>query len=437
MEPSQAAEWSRRSWVESANDAACGFPLQSLPYCIFAAEAGQARVGVGIGDFLLDLRQCGASGLFGGLSAKIQAACAAHTLNPLMACGIDSHAALRCRLMDLLDAGADKSTQDECRAAFTLRSAATLLKPVDSANYTDFYASIHHATRVGKLFRTEQPLLPNYKFVPIGYHGRASSLVVSGTAVRRPRGQTRPDATGIPGFGPTRFLDYEVEVGMYVGAGNLLGEPIPVRDAPEHIFGLSLVNDWSARDIQSWEYQPLGPFLAKSFATSVSPWVVPMAALAPFRVPATPRLPGDPAPLPHLYDAQDQATGAIDLTVEALLLTPAMRAAGLEPHRLSRANLRELYWTPAQLVAHHTSNGCNLLPGDLLATGTLSGPAEDSSGCLLELTANGSRPVTLPNGESRASLQDGDEVVLRGWCQREGFPQVSLGECRGVVEAAD
>lgn len=436
MDESQAAEWSRRSWVESADDAACGFPLQSLPYCIFAAEDGKAQVGVGIGSFVLDLKDCAASGLFGALPAGIQAACGAQTLNPLMACGKTAHADLRSRLMDLLDAGADTPTQEACRAALTPRSDATLRKPVDAANYTDFYASIHHATRVGRLFRPDQPLLPNYKFVPIGYHGRASSLVVSGSAVRRPRGQASPDVTGVPGFGPTRFLDYEIEVGMYIAAGNSLGEPIPVGSAGEHIFGLSLVNDWSARDIQAWEYQPLGPFLAKSFATSVSPWVVPMAALAPFRVPATPRPAGDPAPLPHLYDARDQAAGAIDLTVEAFLLTPAMGVAGLAPHRLSRANLRELYWTPAQLVAHHTSNGCNLLPGDLLATGTISGAAEDSSGCLLELTANGARPVPLPNGESRSALEDGDEVILRGWCRRGGLPQISLGECRGVIVSA-
>ncbi|HEV2444671.1 MAG TPA: fumarylacetoacetase, partial [Candidatus Sulfopaludibacter sp.] len=410
-----------------------GFPLQSLPYCIFAAEDGQPRIGVGIGGFVLDLNDCAARGLFDALPAEIQAACGAHTLNRLMACGASAQAALRSRLMELLDAGADTPTQETCRAALTRMEDAALRKPVDSANYTDFYASIHHATRVGRLFRPEEPLLPNYKFVPIGYHGRASSLVVSGTEVRRPRGQTKPDATGVPGFGPTRFLDYEVEVGMYIAGGNSLGEPIPAGRAGAHIFGLSLVNDWSARDIQSWEYQPLGPFLAKSFATSVSPWVVPMAALAPFRVPAPARPADDPAPLPHLYDARDQEAGAIDLTVEAFLLTPAMRTAGLAPQRLSQANLRDLYWTPAQLVAHHTSNGCNLLPGDLLATGTISGAAENSSGCLLELTANGSRPVTLPNGEIRAALEDGDEVILRGCCRREGFPEISLGDCRGVI----
>jgi len=275
-------------------------------------------------------------------------------------------------------------------------------------------------------------------YVPIGYHGRASSIVVSGTPIRRPRGQSKPAQSkpsqpgSEPAFGPTRFLDYEVEVGLYIGNGNPLGEPIPIREAGQHIFGISLVNDWSARDIQSWENQPLGPFLGKSFATSVSPWVVPAAALAPFRVPARLR-PNDPSPLPYLFDAMDQYTGAIDLTVEACLLTPAMRAAGQPPHRLSQANLRELWWTPAQLIAHHTSNGCNLLPGDLVATGTISGRDLATAGCLLEFTAGGKHPLTLPNGESRTQLEDGDELILRGFFHREGFPMVTLGECRGLV----
>jgi fumarylacetoacetase len=430
MDRDSSAEWKRSSWVESANDPDCGFPLQSLPYCIFTGDDTQPRPGVGIGAFVLDLQKCSKAGLLQRLPGEIQAACAAQTLNPLMACG---HAALRSRLMDLLDSTADRSTRTAIRTALTPIEAATLLKPVKPANYTDFYASIHHATRVGKLFRPDQPLLPNYKFVPIGYHGRASSLVVSGTLVRRPSGQTKPVDGDVPAFGPTRFLDYEVEVGMYIAAGNALDEPVPIDRAGEHIFGVSLLNDWSARDIQSWEYQPLGPFLAKSFATSVSPWVVPMAALAPFRVPALLRPSDDPEPLKYLWNATDEYTGAINLTLEAFLLTSAMRAAGSAPHRLSQANLRDLYWTPAQLVAHHTSNGCNLLPGDLLATGTVSGKEDSAAGCLLELTAGGARPITLPNGEIRTALEDGDEVILRGFCRREGFPLISLGECRGVV----
>jgi fumarylacetoacetase len=351
-----------------------------------------------------------------------------------MACEPLAHAALRARLMAVLDSAADMATREQAGAALSPLATATLIKPVESANYTDFYASIHHATRVGRLFRPEQPLLPNYKYVPIGYHGRASSIVVSGTPVRRPHGQTRPsEPGGEPAFAPTRFLDYEVEVAIYIAQGNQLGAPIPIRQAADHIFGISLLNDWSARDMQAWENQPLGPFLSKSFSTSVSPWVVPMTALAPFRVPAELRPTTEPSPLGYLFDATDQYTGAIDLSVEVHLLSPTMRAAGQAPHRLSQANMRDLYWTPAQLVAHHTSNGCNLLPGDLLATGTISGQADESAGCLLELTSGGKRPILLPNGESRTALNDGDEVILRGWCRRPGFPDVSLGECRGQV----
>lgn len=430
------ADWKANSWVESANDPECGFPLQSLPYCIFAGENRQACVGVGIGSFVLDLRRCQFEGLFLGLSDEIQAACAAQNLNRLMACGNTAGTAIRGRLMKLLGEEADGATRDLVRAALRPARDVSLLKPVESANYTDFYASIDHATRVGRLFRPDQPLLSNYKYVPIGYHGRASSLVVSGTAVRRPNGQTKPAAGDAPGFGPTRFLDYEVEVGFYIAEGNALGEPVNIRNAGERLFGLSLVNDWSARDIQSWEYQPLGPFLAKNFATSVSPWVVPMAALAPFRVPALLRQAGDPSPLPYLFDATDQHTGGIDLNLEVSIITAAMRRAGNAPHRLSRSNLRDLYWTPAQLVAHHTSNGCDLLPGDLLASGTVSGKDDTTAGCLLELTAGGLKPIQLPNGETRNAVEDDDEVILHGFCQREGFPVVSLGECRGIVCAA-
>jgi fumarylacetoacetase len=434
IEAFSRSEWNRTSWVESANESGCGFPLQSLPYCIVAGPHGRGRVAVGIGAFILDLHKCHGAGLLESLPAPILAACEANTLNALMACEPPAHAALRTRLMALLDVAADEPTRQAVGAALAPCNEATLLKPVKPANYTDFYASIHHATRVGKLFRPENPLLPNYKHVPIGYHGRASSIVVSGTPIRRPQGQMRPsEADALPNFGPTAFLDYEIEIGIYVSTANPLGEPVPISHAAEHIFGLSLLNDWSARDIQVWENQPLGPFLAKSFATSVSPWVVPLAALAPFRVPAAPRPSTDPSPLPYLSDPTDQSAGAIDLTVEVWLLTPSMRHNSHPPHRLSQANLRHLYWTPAQLIAHHTSNGCNLLPGDLLATGTVSGPADESAGCLLELSAGGKQPIALPNGETRSALQDGDEVILRGFCRREGFPDICLGECRGLV----
>ena len=429
-------EWSRKSWVKSANDHACGFPLQSLPYCIFANDAGLGRPGVGIGAFVLDLMQCSHTGLFAELPASTRHACDGVTLNLLIECGPAELAALRSRVMALLDAAADDSLRGLAGAALTPMRDTTFLKPVAPANFTDFYASIHHATRVGRLFRPDQPLLPNYKYVPIGYHGRASSLIVSGTAVRRPRGQQKIENTA-PRFEPTQFLDYEVEVGAYIGSGNPLGEPIEISHAADHLFGLSLVNDWSARDIQSWEYQPLGPFLAKSFATSVSPWVVPMEAFAPFRVCASPRSSEDPAPLPYLLDSQDQEFGAIDLTLEAFLVTSAMRAENIAPYRLSRSGMRDLYWTLAQMIAHHTSNGCNLLPGDLLATGTISGEEDDASGCLLELTQRGANPIPLPNGERPTALEDGDEVILRGYCRRDGFPEISLGECRGVVHPAN
>jgi fumarylacetoacetase len=429
-------EWSRTSWVESANERDCGFPLQSLPYCVFAAEAEEPKLGIGIGSFVLDLQNCGRLGLFNRLPKAIRSACDARTLNPLIACGAAAHSGLRARLMDLLDSEADAATRNAVVGALTPIADARLLKPVECPNYTDFYASIDHATRVGRLFRPEQPLLPNYKYVPIGYHGRASSLVVSGTPVRRPRGQTKPRDGAVPDFESTKFLDYEVEVAIYMVGGNSLGDPIEIDQAAEVAFGISLLNDWSARDIQSWEYQPLGPFLSKSFATSVSPWVVPMAALAPFRCAIAIRPSDVPAPLHYLWNAEDQQTGAIDLTLEAFLLTAAMRAANLPPHRLSHANLCDLYWTPAQLIAHHTSNGCNLLPGDLLATGTVSGNEEESAGCLLELTTGGANPVLLPSGEKRGSLEDGDELILEGFCERDGFPKISLGDCRGTILSA-
>jgi fumarylacetoacetase len=422
------------SWVESANDTDCGFPLDGLPYCIFTDETGRhARPGVGIGSFILDLDRASRSGILEGLPPAIHAACDSHTLNKLMACDPAALAALRARLQHLLHARADQATRDAVGVLLSPMSEAALLKPVEPPNYTDFYASIDHAANVGRIFRPDEPLLPNYKFIPIGYHGRASSIVVGGTPVRRPHGQTRPVPGGLPGFGPTRSLDYEVEAGLYIGAGNAQGEPIDIAQAGNHIFGITLVNDWSARDLQQWEYQPLGPFLGKSFATSVSPWVVPMAALKPFRAPAALRAAGDPDPLDYLWNPEDQHAGAIDLIVESFLLTPTMRASGAAPHRLSHANLRDLYWTPAQLIAHHTSNGCNLQPGDLLATGTVSGAQEEAAGCLLEMTFGGLKPVRLPSGEKRTALEDGDEITLRGFCRRDGYPRISLGECRGAV----
>jgi fumarylacetoacetase len=308
-----------------------------------------------------------------------------------------------------------------------------MLVPAAIGDYTDFYASIFHATNVGKLFRPDNPLLPNYKYVPIGYHGRASSIVPNGTAIRRPRGQMTGAAGGAPTFGASRLLDYELEVGAFVARGNSLGEPIAIEEAREHLFGLCLVNDWSARDIQSWEYQPLGPFLAKNFATTVSPWVVTLDALEPFRTPAFARPAEDPAPLAYLTGGDDQRRGGFDMQLEVLLETPRMHQAGEAPFLLSRSNLRELYWTLGQMVAHHTSSGCNLQTGDLLATGTVSGAATTSRGCLLEITARGAQPVVLRNGETRKFLEDGDTVILRGYCEREGAVRIGFGECRGTV----
>ncbi|MGB8775074.1 MAG: fumarylacetoacetase, partial [Terriglobales bacterium] len=307
-----------------------------------------------------------------------------------------------------------------------------MLLPAFVCDYTDFYASIFHATNVGKLFRTDNPLLPNYKYIPIGYHGRASSLVPSGTHVRRPCGQTR-DGDAAPKFGPTKALDYELEVGFFVSGANKLGETVPIADAEEHIFGICLVNDWSARDIQAWEYQPLGPFLAKSFATSLSPWVVTMEALAPFRTAAFARAEGDPAPLPYLFDVNDQEHGSLDLSLEVSLLSAKMREAGIAPLVLGRSNFRDMYWTMAQMLTHHASNGCNLRSGDLLASGTVSGADKTARGCLLELTSRGKDPVTLPTGEQRKFLEDGDEVILRGFCERDGFRRIGLGSCRGRI----
>jgi fumarylacetoacetase len=321
------------------------------------------------------------------------------------------------------------------RILISMRDIEMLL-PAEIGDYSDFYASIHHATNVGAMFRPGNPLLPNYKYVPIGYHGRASSIVPSGTPIRRPSGQTKRDQQEHPNFGPSRSLDYELEVGFFVGPGNRQGEPIAVADAERHLFGLCLVNDWSARDVQSWEYQPLGPFLSKSFATTISPWVVTMEALAPFRVRALVRPTGDPPPLDYLNDAQNREFGGIDLVLEVWLQTQSMRERGIAPARLSRSTFRDMYWTAAQLIAHHASNGCNLRPGDLVASGTVSGPTKDSRGCLLELTARGSEPVHMPGGEQRRFLEDGDDVILRGFCERAGFTRIAVGDCQGIVHPA-
>ncbi len=419
------------SWVESA--AGSDFPIQNLPLGTFRRQAGGTtpRIGVAIGDYILDLAECGRRGLLSGLAAPLVDACGQDSLNAMMAAGPELRSALRMRLSRLLRSGAGEE-KAQAEAALVPMVDAAMSVPARIGDYTDFYASLHHALNVGRMFRPDNPLLPNYKFVPIGYHGRASSIVTSGTPIRRPCGQLeRPGSP--PDFGSSRMLDYELEIGFFVGPGNELGERVGIHKAESHLFGICLVNDWSARDIQKWEYQPLGPFLAKSFATTISPWVVTLEALAPYRIPAFQRPPGDPAPLPYLLSPRDQESGGIDLNLEVYLWSEKMRSQGVEPERLSRGSFSEMYWTPAQLLTHHASNGCNLRPGDLLASGTVSGADRASRGCLLELTQRGSEPLELPHGEKRRFLEDGDEVIFRAWAVREGFARIGLGECRGVV----
>jgi fumarylacetoacetase len=352
-----------------------------------------------------------------------------------MVAGSTDRRNLREALSDLLREGSSTAKKAQpLRGDFLVpRSQSTLYLPVAIGDYTDFYASIYHATNVGRMFRPDNPLLPNYKYVPIGYHGRASSIVVSGTPVRRPLGQTRPADAATPTFGPSRMLDYESELGLFVAAGNELGSMIPITDAEDHVFGYCLVNDWSARDIQTWEYQPLGPFLAKNFATTISPWVVTTDAVGPYRVPASPRPAGDPQPLEYLSSEKNNREGGIDATLEVYLSSKKMRDENVSQILLSRAPFSLMYWTMAQLVTHHTSNGCNLKTGDLIASGTVSGPTPDSLGCLLEVTSRGANPVTLPTGETRRFLEDGDEVIMRGYLGGDARPRIGFGECRGVI----
>ena len=425
----------RRSWVDSANVPDSDFPLQNLPYGAFTTSQHTApRLGVAIGDKILDLHAAAEAGLLPESSAN---ACRQPTLNALLSLGAPTWSELRTRLSELLGADTgDSEMRPRVENCLVPQRSATMHLAAQTRDYTDFYASVHHATNVGSMLRPDNPLLPNYKWIPIGYHGRASSLVVSGTPVRRPHGQLKPADATTPAFGPCKNLDYELELGAFVGPGNALGERIPLSAAPSQLFGVSLLNDWSARDIQTWEYQPLGPFLAKNFASTLSPWVVTFEALAPFRAPAFARPAGDPAPLPYLVDHTDAATGGLDLTLEVWILTAKMRLAGEAPFRVSRGNFNTMYWTLGQMLAHHASNGCNLSPGDLIGSGTVSGPARDSRGCLLEYTWRGTDPLRLPNGEERKFLADGDEVIFRGYAERAGARRIGLGECRGLVMPA-
>lgn len=426
-----------RSWAPSA-DGHPEFPIQNLPLGVFAPPDGEPRGGVAIGDLILDIPACLNEGLFSGAARVAAEAAAGPTLNAYLALDPASRAALRARVCDILDADGPERSRVEPLRAHLLRLAddCKMHMPARVGDYTDFFAGIRHATNTGRLLRPETPLLANYKHLPIAYHGRASSVAESGADVRRPCGQRKPARQDAPDFGPSRNLDFELELGAWIGPGNALGEPVPIAEAAGHVAGFCLLNDWSARDLQGWEYQPLGPFLGKSFATSVSPWIVTAEALAPFRVAQPPRPSGDPSPLPYLLDADDQTAGALDIVLEAFLLTDRMREQSMPPHRLARADSKDLYWTFAQMVAHHASNGCNLRPGDLFGSGTISSDGPDGMGSLLEITAGGRQPIALPSGEERRFLEDGDELILRARCERDGFTPIGFGECRGRITAA-
>jgi fumarylacetoacetase len=424
----------RRSFVEAANRSETDFPIQNLPLGVFSTEADTTpRIGVAIGDQVFDLK-CASERLAAPTREALQDA----TLNRLFSLGSAALRDLRRSVGDMLDQGASgNDTRRHAADLLTRMDACTLHLPTRVANYTDFYAGIYHARAAGALLTPENPLPQNYKWVPIAYHGRASSVQVGGGSVRRPIGQRPPSAAGEPpSFGPCERLDFELEMGFYLASGNRLGKPIAIGEASKEIAGFTLLNDWSARDVQRWEMFPLGPFLSKSFATSVAPWVVTADALAPFRVGALPRPDGDPRPLPYLYDTTDQASGGLDVHLQVLLSTEKMRRASEDAIEILTSNAKYLYWTPAQMVAHHTVNGCNLQPGDLIGTGTISGPSPAELSSMLEFTTAGTKPVALPNGEKRGFLDDGDEITFRGRCSREGFVSVGFGSCMGRIEAA-
>ena len=434
--PDETHDPKRRSWIASA-EGHSNFPIQNLPFGIFNPPNGEPRGGVAIGDVIFDLRAAAAAGLFSGAAQLAALAAAGPTLNPLMALDKEPRIALRKRLSELLTADGNERKEVEGLSATLLHNAAdcAMHLPAAPGDYTDFFAGIHHARNAGRLFGLG--LAPNYKYVPIAYHSRASSVRPSGMAVRRPNGQRLMEKDSPPSFGPCKALDYEFEFGVWIGPGNELGDPVPISRASDHIFGYCLLNDWSARDIQAWEMAPLGPFLSKNFATSISLWVVTPEALAPFRAAQAPRPQDDPQPLPYLWDEDDQRAGALEIELEASLLTPGLKASGKPAHRLSVTNTRDLYWTFAQMVSHHTCSGCNLVPGDLFGSGTISGPTPESCGSLLELTENGKKPIVLASGETRTYLEDGDEIMFRGVCRRAGYVSIGFGECRSVVLPAN
>jgi fumarylacetoacetase len=431
-----------KSWVESANDVDTDFPIQNLPWCLFEYERpGRVvlSVGVAIGSQVLDVNACIDDGVFGH-SIELEGESGILLVEHLLELGEEDELVLsrfREELVTNLSSDASAEAREGISSHLTPAAECDFFPLLPIHDYTDFYCSIYHATNVGSMFRPENPLLPNYKYVPIGYHGRASSIVISGTDVKRPKGQNRSDQDAPPVFIPAKSLDYEMELGFFVGQGNEMGMPIPIAAAEKHIFGMCLVNDWSARDIQAWEYQPLGPFLAKNFATSISPFVVTMEALAPFRTTAFERDADDPQPLDYLADGQNQRHGGLDINLEVYIQTEKMRSSNIEPHLLSRSNTRDLYWTVGQMLTHHASNGCNLQTGDLIATGTVSGKEKSERGSMLELSWRGTEPIDLPSGEQRRFLEDGDEIIMKGFCEREGFRRIGFGECRGRILPAE
>ncbi|SEJ98455.1 fumarylacetoacetate hydrolase [Sphingobium sp. AP50] len=414
------------SWVESARNHP-DFPVQNLPYGIFSHGNGRRRLGTAIGNFILDL-----SAIADYLPID-QDVLRGISLNELFSLSANDRTVLRGALSKLL---CDAGNKDAISVHLYPSDACELHLPATIGDYTDFYVGIHHATNIGRLFRPENPLLPNYKYVPIGYHGRASSIRPSGLPVRRPTGQQKSSDADAPVFGPSTRLDYELELGVWIGRGNEPGEIIPISEAQDHIAGFCLLNDWSARDFQAWEYVPLGPFLAKNFHSTISPWVITAEALAPFRMAQPVRPADDPQPLPYLWDEEDQAKGALAIELEVYLTSAAMREAGLEPQRLSSGPAANMYWTAQQMVTHHASNGCNLSPGDLLGTGTISAPTSDGFGSLIELSKGGKEMIQLPTGEQRAFLKDGDEVRFKAVARAEGFVPIGFGECRAIIEPA-
>jgi fumarylacetoacetase len=420
-----------RSWVESANAAGNDFPIQNLPFGVFRRKTSNEafRVGVAIGDQILDVGAAHAAGALTGSAARAAAQCAAPSLNAFMGLGQGAWSSLRAGLSQALREGSPLA--EKLRACLCAQAQAEYAVPARIGDFTDFYASVYHATAVGKLFRPDNPLLPNYKWVPIAYHGRSSSIGVSPQLFHRPLGQTMPPGADTPAFGPCKRLDYEAEIGIFVGPGNELGTRVAIDAAEAHVFGLCLLNDWSARDIQAWEYQPLGPFLAKNFATTIAPWIVTLEALAPYRTPWT-RPQSDPQPLPYLESAANRADGAFDIQCEVLIETAAMRAQGAAPVRLSQTSFRHAYWSIAQLVAHHTVNGCNLVPGDLLGSGTQSGPGPGEAGSLLELSQGGKAALQL-GGQARTFLEDGDAIIMRAHCRQGNGVRIGFGEAIGQV----